>query len=138
SVLRPQAKNTYGPEHLNGTTDGGAWCEGAPGSGAGQSITFHQKPANTIRTVMITNGYAKSGQSFRDNGRAKRLRIETSSGQKRELPLRDDPKPQAIRLDKPARVGWIRFTILDVYPGARHQDTCISMVSPDIEEFAAR
>ncbi len=136
SVLPPQGKNTYGPDHLNGASDG-AWCEGAPGAGQGESVTFHQKPANMIGTVMVINGYAKTERTFRDNGRVKRVRIETSGGDRRDVTLQDHRRPQAIKL-KPARVAWIRLTIVDVYPGARHQDTCISMVSPGIEEFALK
>ena len=79
SVLPPQGKNTYGPEHLHGTSDG-AWCEGVSGPGAGQSVTFRSKPASTVGTVMITNGYARDEKSFRNNGRVKQARIETSAG----------------------------------------------------------
>jgi hypothetical protein len=132
SVLPPQGKNTYGPDHLNGTTDG-AWCEGVPGPGAGQSVAFHQKPANMVGTVMVANGYAKNEKAFRDNGRVKRARIETSAGYKSEVTLKDERRPQAVKL-KPARVEWIRLTIIDVYPGAgKDQDTCLSMFSPGLD-----
>ena len=132
SVLPPQGKSSYGPDHLTGTSDG-AWCECAPGSGANQSVTFHQKPANTVGAVTITNGYAKNEKAFRDNGRVKRARIETSGGYKSEVTLRDERRPQEIKL-KPARVEWIRLTILDVYPGSgKDQDTCLSMFSPGLD-----
>src|SRR6185312_8462296 len=39
SVLASQAGSTYGPDHLMGTGDG-AWCEGVPGPGIGQSVTI--------------------------------------------------------------------------------------------------
>jgi hypothetical protein len=136
SVLAPQGGNRYGPEPLNGTTDGGAWCEGAAGPGAGQSVTFHQRPANVVGKVTITNGYARTAQSFRDNGRVKHARIETNGGTRKEIVLKDQRAPQAISFS-PSRVSWIRLTIIDVYPGARHQDTCISLFSPDIEEFGS-
>jgi hypothetical protein len=134
SVLASQGSNRYGPEHLNGTTDG-AWCEGAPGPGVGQTVTFHQKPDNVVGSVMITNGYVKTEKAWGDNGRVKRARIETSGGYRKEVTLKDEPLAQEIKFS-PSRVSWIRLTILDVYPGARHQDTCITMFSPAIEEFA--
>ena len=131
SVLSPQGKNSYGPEHLLGTSDG-AWCEGVSGPGAGQSVTFRSKPANTVGTVMITNGYAKDEKAFRNNGRVKQARIETSAGYKSEITLKDEQRPQQIKL-KPGRVEWIRLTIVDVYPGAgKDQDTCLSMFSPGL------
>lgn len=132
SVLPPQGKNTYGPDHLNGTTNG-AWCEGVPGPGDNQTVTFHQKPANMVGAVMITNGYARDDKSFRNNGRVKRARIETSAGLKNEITLKDERRPQEIKL-KPARLEWIRLTILDVYPGSgKDQDTCLSMFSPALD-----
>ena len=132
SVLPPQGKNNYGPGHLLGTSDG-AWCEGASGPGAGQSVTFHSKPANTVGTVMITNGYARDEKSFRNNGRVKQARIETSGGYKSEITLKDERRPQAVKL-KPGRVEWIRLTIIDVYPAAgKDQDTCLSMFSPGLD-----
>jgi hypothetical protein len=140
SVLPPQGGNSYGPEHLSGTPDG-VWCEGVPGPGSGQTVTFHQShtvatdPLNVIGTIVLINGYAKTEQAFRDNARVKRARIETSGGYKREITLKDQRAVQRIKFS-PSRMQWIRLTILDVYPGARHQDTCITLFSPDIEEFA--
>ena len=40
-----------------------------------------------------------------------------SAGYKSEITLKDERRPQAIKL-KPARVEWIRLTIIEVYPGA--------------------
>ncbi|MBX9777125.1 MAG: hypothetical protein K2Y71_22325 [Xanthobacteraceae bacterium] len=132
SVLPPQGKSTYGPDQLLGTSDG-AWCEGVSGPGAGQSVTFHSKPANMVGTVTITNGYARDEKSFRNNGRVKQARIETSGGYKSEITLKDERRPQAIKL-KPGRIEWIRLTIVDVYPGAgKDQDTCLSMFSPGLD-----
>jgi hypothetical protein len=67
SVLAPQAGNTYGPDHLMGTGDG-AWCEGAPGPGIGQSVTIHHDPPQVMRTINVTAGYARSEETYRNNG----------------------------------------------------------------------
>jgi hypothetical protein len=133
SVLPPQGAKNYGPEHLTGSS-GGAWCEGVPGHGVGQAITFHQTPAHVIATIMFVNGYAASEKTFRENGRVKRVRIETSGGYTREINLKDTRDVQKIKLS-PSRVAWIRSTILDVYPGDKHQDTCISTLSAVVDEF---
>jgi hypothetical protein len=135
SVLAPQTGNTYGPEHLNGTTDGGTWCEGVPGPGSGQSITLHHDPRQMIRTLNFTNGYAKSDDTFRNNGRVRSARIETDRGYKQTITLKDTREPQKIIIPK-ARIAWVKLTILDVYPGARHADTCISEFLTNVEEFA--
>jgi hypothetical protein len=133
SVLPPQGGKNYGPEHLIGSS-GGAWCEGVPGHGVGQTITFHQSPAHVIATIVFVNGYAASEKTFRDNGRVKRVRIETSGGYKREVNLKDTRDVQKIKLS-PSRVAWIRSTILDVYPGNKHQDTCVTTLSAVVDEF---
>src|SRR5262245_32037935 len=96
SVLPPQGKNSYGPGHLLGTSNG-AWCEGASGPGTGQSVTFHLKPANVVGTVMVTNGYARDEKSFRNNGRIKRARVDTSAGYKSEITLEDNRRPQTVQ-----------------------------------------
>jgi hypothetical protein len=36
-----------------------------------------------------------------------------------------------------SQVSWVRLTILDVYPGGRHGDTCISKLYFNHEEFNA-
>lgn len=82
---------------------------------------------------MVTNGYARDEKSFRNNGRVKRARLETSAGYKSEVTLKDERRPQEVKL-KPARVEWIRLTILEVYPGAgKDEDTCLSMFSPGLD-----
>jgi hypothetical protein len=140
SVLAPQAGNTYGPNHLDVTATGdsktvGAWCEGAPGPGIGQSITLHHEPPQVIGTILIMNGYAKSDATFRANGRVERARIDTDSGYTRTITLKDTRETQKISIRK-GRLAWVKMTILSVYSGDRHSDTCISEFLLNVEEFA--
>lgn len=134
SVLPPQGSNKYGPDNLVGLTDDGAWCEGAPGPGIGERITYTIDTPQLFRTVLITNGYAKSSEAFRRNGRVKRMRVETDRGFKKSVTLKDTSEPQKIVLPK-AKMAQVRFTIEEVYPGTSGSDTCISLVSPNLEEF---
>jgi hypothetical protein len=133
SVLAPQAGNTYGPDRLMGTTDG-AWCEGVPGPGIGQTITLYQNPASVMRTISIKAGYAKSEEAFRNNGRIKKALIETDRGVKQTVTLRDVRESQNIIIRK-SKVAWVRLTILEVYPGVRGSDTCVSEFLTNLEEF---
>ena len=135
SALAPQGGNSYGPDQITGLGEG-AWCEGVPGPGIGQTVTVHQTPATKIGTIMFVNGYAKTAQTFRANGRVKRARIETSGGTVRTVTLKDTAEMEAIKIP-PARVSWIKLTILEVYPGERHADTCISKFYFNQEEFGA-
>jgi hypothetical protein len=79
----------HGPQHLSGGSNEGAWCEGVPGHGSGETITEHLKPAMAVSSVVIVNGYNKSPATFQENGRVKRARLETSGRHVREITLRD-------------------------------------------------
>jgi hypothetical protein len=102
SVLPPQGGNSYGPDQITGLGEA-AWCEGVPGPGIGQTVTAHQTPVRKIGTIMFVNGYAKTAQTFRANGRVKRARIETSTGAVRIVTLKDTAEMEGIKLP-PARV----------------------------------
>ncbi len=137
SVLSPQGRNTYGPGRMSAESDDrGAWCEGATGPGIGQVITLHQSPTQKIGSLIVVNGYAKTPQTFRANGRVKRVQIQTSGGHTTTATLKDTSNTEVIKIPA-AEVSWVRLTILEVYPGNRHSDTCISKLYFDHEEFGA-
>ena len=135
SVLPPQGGNTYGPEHLIGRpeNDGMAWCEGAAGPGVGQSITEKLDGSFVAQSLTITNGYAKSDEAFRANGRIKRAVIETNRGTKTTVTLKDTREPQRLRFPK-GKVAWVKLTITEVYPGGAHADTCVSEFGIGLDE----
>jgi hypothetical protein len=133
SVLAPQGGSTYGPDRLLGTTDG-AWCEGVAGPGVGQSVTLHHDPPQLVRTINVTAGYAKSDDAFRNNGRVKKALIETDRGLKQTVTLKDVRASQSIVIPK-GRIASVRLTILEVFPGARGSDTCMSEFLTNLEEF---
>jgi hypothetical protein len=60
-----------GPITFMGTGDG-AWYEGVPGSGIGQSVTIRHDPPQVMRTINLTAGHATSDETHRDNGRIKK------------------------------------------------------------------
>ena len=135
SVLPPQGRNSYGPDQIYGLDDG-AWCEGVPGPGIGQSVTVYQDPQMVIGSMMFANGYGKTPQTYRANGRVNQARIETSGGLVRIVTLKDTAQLVDIKLP-PSRVSWVRLTIVSVYPGERHSDTCISKFYFAHDEFGA-
>jgi hypothetical protein len=104
SVLAPQGSRTYGPQALAGS-DGSAWCEGVPGPGIGQSITLHQSPDNVIGSLSFGNGYARTRDLYRANGRVKRAEISTSGGYRKTVALKDTAEVQSIAIS-PSKVEW--------------------------------
>jgi hypothetical protein len=117
SVLPPQGANSYGPEHMIGRSENEntAWCAGVTGPGIGETITEKLDCSYTARALSITNGYAKSDEAFRGNGRIKSAVIETSRGYKATMALKDTREPQKVSFPK-SKIAWIKLTIADVYP----------------------
>ena len=71
SVLPPQMGTNYGPDNL--FTERGAWCEGVPGSGIGEWFMVRLRPSLFFQTIYVVNGYSKSPEAFRNNGRVKQF-----------------------------------------------------------------
>jgi len=81
---------------------------------------------------LVANGYPKSAQSYANNGRVKTVEITADTGFRTlaNLPDRSDILP--VELPNLAQ-HWIQLKIVDVYPGQRFTDTCLSFVTPDFE-----
>jgi hypothetical protein len=134
SVLAPQAGNSYGPQNIFDGEDK-AWCEGVTGYGVGETLTLHFKPAVRLQQFSFLNGYPKSPDTYRNNSRVKQLRIQTSDGFATTVTVKDTQEDQPIKLPRAVKPAWVKFTILDVYPGARGADTCIAGIFANLEEL---
>lgn len=135
SVLAPQGENKYGPEVFIESDEKKAWCEGIVGYGIGESVTIRFKPAVSVQEFYFTNGYQKSDDTFKNNSRVKRLNIQTSDGFATVMTVPDTKDGHTIKLARPVKPQWVRFTIAEVYPGARGADTCISAILPNLEQL---
>ena len=104
------------------------WAEGVPGSGVGEWLEMDFKwPSNEIT---ILNGYIDFFRMnlYKDNGRLKRIKIESTSPVfSIEYEFEDVVKFHDIKL--PATTTNVRITILEVYAGRKYSDTCVSMIS---------
>jgi hypothetical protein len=135
SVLAAQGDNKYGPEVFVETDEKKAWCEGLVGYGIGESVTIRFKPAVRVQEFTFSNGYQKSDETFKNNSRVKRLNIQTSDGFASVVTVPDTKDSHTIKLPRPVKPQWVRFTIGEVYPGARGSDTCISAILPNLEQL---
>lgn len=115
-----------------GTTT--AWCEGMAGHGLGEAIEIRLDPAGSFRTLIIWSGHQQSQDSFRDHSRPRDLTLTTPRGERFVARLSDRPGPQQIRLPRRITTDAIRLTIWSVYPGTRHDDTCVSFLFPLLDE----
>lgn len=135
SALAPQGENKYGPEVFIEGEGGKAWCEGVTGYGIGESVTIRFKPAVRVQEFVFLNGYPKTEDTYKNNSRVKQLRIQTSDGFAIVVTVPDKKDDHTIKLQRSVKPQWVRFTIVDVYPGARGSDTCIAGILPNLEQL---
>lgn len=136
SRLNGKQANAYGPGNL---ADGPetAWVEGAEGNGIGERVRISQAGGSQkmkFQKILIWNGYQKSAKTFDENARVRELRL-TWPGGTHVVELQDKTGEQIIRLPSPLNVPWIQFEIMSVYPGSKYQDTALSGLSLNLEEF---
>lgn len=136
SRLNGKQANAYGPGNL---VDGPetAWVEGAKGNGIGERVRISQAGGSQkmkFQKILIWNGYQKSAKTFDENARVRELRL-TWPGGTHVVELQDKTGEQIIRLPSPLNVPWIQFEIMSVYPGSKYQDTALSGLSLNLEEF---
>lgn len=93
--------------------------------------TIQQYP---IERLVITNGYAKNKESWRNNARVKNITImgcTEGSNLADNLysgTLSDTAEPQTITLRKTGQYDYYNLIIEDFYPGDKWNDVCISEI----------
>lgn len=114
-----------------------AWVEGVEGHGIGESIHMNipLNPSVYVTRVLISNGYAKSLQAWRENGRVKKFGLYANGRLVAELALMDTPREQSFAIGM-LNAGTrpfleLEFRILEVYPGEKYPDTAISEINLD-------
>lgn len=107
-----------------------AWVPVSNKSGIGEWVEFSFDDPMQVNSLLITNGYAKSTESFIRNNRIKTATLEFSDGSKSIITLQDTSKPQTIAIRKKTRT--IRLIIDAVYRGTMYDDTCLSDVELEV------
>lgn len=119
------------------------WVEGVEDYGIGEYLDIEFKYASD--EIQILNGFVDFSRMhlYKDNSRVKRVLIESvEPAFKQEYELEDVVRYNVISL--PRKTAKIRMTILDVYPGRKYKDTCISSIlvtdpnQPPYEEQKAK
>src|SRR5207344_1749126 len=88
-----------------------------------------QRAVSHVR-LRILDGYHKSKAIYQANARAKTIEIRTlPNGSPTRHALVDQMIWQEIGFDtSAATVDGIQLTVVDVYPGAKYKDLCISEI----------
>lgn len=142
-TLDPQNGNSYEASNLFDGDPSTTWAVGAKKFEKFEKETEGHFPRMVgiktiqqypIERLVITNGYAKNNESWRNNARAKTITImgcTEGSNLADNLysgTLSDTPEPQIINLSKTGRYDYYNLIIEDYYPGEKWDDVCISEI----------
>lgn len=137
STLPPGSTSNYSPDNLIDGTEA-SWSEGAKGSGVGEYISVDFRYPDQLKYVMLKNGFGKK-KYWESNGRIKRMKISDENGVSRTIELCDSPDMKVYGLldltedengtlwpSEPLSGSSYTFEILEVYPGEKWEDACIT------------
>ena len=129
----------YLPYHAFDGAKETTWAEGSDGDGVGEWLQIDFARPTPVGGFEIMNGYWRLDQRLVENNRVKRIRVDFSDGESEEFTLADpvsgEYQPtltgsgERLTFTKTHITTDVRFTILEVYPGNRWNDTCITDIS---------
>ena len=106
-----------------------AWVEGAKGDGTGEQISLRSDTGRAVSGIELVNGYAKSKETYYNNNRVKKILVELSDGSSFTGELVDNSQElQAVDFGREVKTSSLTITLLEVYPGDKYKDTCISEI----------
>ncbi len=116
---------------------GTSWVAGRDG-GIGESVVLRLKQPQHVDQIGIIPGYAKSKELYFANNRVRELAVTVNDGHTVTATLPDeyisfdpDSKKAYELIDLGNYTGeakTVKLTVKRVYPGTKHNDTCISEV----------
>lgn len=140
-TLDPQNDNSYEAYNLFDKDPSTTWAVGAKKFEKFEKETEGHFPRmvsistpDLLERLVITNGYAKNNQSWRNNARVKNITImgcTEGSNLADNLysgTLSDTAEPQTITLRKTGQYDYYNLIIEDYYPGKKWDDVCISEI----------
>jgi len=126
STMAADGNIAYVAENIRNYWEETAWCEGAPGPGAGEWLEITPAEPKPLLGIQIKPGYQKE-TLFKANARPKKIQFNLNGEHQFDAEIPD--LEESIRIPvtgyaKPVRK--IRLTITDIYPGNRFEDLCIT------------
>jgi hypothetical protein len=108
-----------------------AWVEGIIDYGIGEWIEYQFSTLNdSIEGIEFCNGYVKNKKTFKENSRVKKMKMYLNGKPYAIINLEDTYATQLFYFDDLIKSDLknirIKFEILEVYPGTKYKDTCIS------------
>lgn len=110
---------------VDGRTDFG-WVEGAADLGVGESITIELDRVTRLKAIELWNGYQRSPDHFKKNGRVKVLGVSIDGGPVTEIPVQDSSDAQTLMLPSPVEAKKLTLSIVQATAGSRYPDVVLS------------
>lgn len=133
STLAASANYDYRAANAFDWSASTAWGEGVKGDGIGESLVAEFGETVKIKSIGIVNGFAEThaslGNLYTLNNRVKKAKLIFDDGE--EILAFEDGKEteQKIGLNSAHKTKSVKFVILEIYKGAKWDDTLISSVS---------
>ena len=139
---------TYSADNLHDGDYTTPWVEASPDFGSKDIVTislygnpekFSSYYYTNITHLYILNGFRKNEKTYYENNRVKKIRIVAQGKSFGEYTLKDRPfkevndfnfayEADLIELNTPLLPDNFIIEILEVYPGTKYNDTCISEI----------
>lgn len=129
SVLPAADDQTYDAEKIKNLYGQETWSEGNPGPGIGEWLELKPISPKPINRIEIQPGYSKSEGLFKANSRPRKIKINLNDDHQFIAEIPDAMDVCSIPIsgyNKP--VKKLRLTFLEVWPGDKFEDLCVSGV----------
>ena len=146
TYLKEIGKSTYIPDNIHDFDLFTAWVADTKNGIIGKKINFHFKPFSPrVNKIIIYNGYMKDIELWKENSRAKTLKLYINKGTYAILELEDVTGSQSFNIDPIQSTDSTKdliltFEVLDIYKGSKYNYLAISEINfdgMDVHCFAA-
>ena len=126
--------DSYKAEFANDLSYKTAWVEGKKDEGIGEYLEYYFKnDSPRITEIIISNGYMKSEETWKNNNRVKKLKLYVNGVPFGILNLKDSRTDQYFAVgtlghNKNGTDLILKFEILEVYKGCKYNDTAITEI----------
>ena len=126
--------DSYKAEFANDLSYKTAWVEGKKDEGIGEYLEYYFKnDSPRITEIIISNGYMKSEETWKNNNRVKKLKLYVNDVPFGILNLKDSRTDQYFEMgtlghNKNGTDLILKFEILEVYKGSKYNDTAITEI----------
>ena len=126
--------DSYKAEFANDLSYKTAWVEGKKDEGTGEYLEYYFKnDSPRITEIIISNGYMKSEETWKNNNRVKKLKLYVNGVPLGVLNLKDSRTDQYFEVgtlghNKNGTDLILKFEILEVYKGSKYNDTAITEI----------